>query len=191
MVKISQNLYIMVLIIKLLISSAQTSSIIPIYKIILTDDINNLEPKNSFLNLYIDYKGMGFIFDNNSEISIMPMDLFNEIKKFYFDGYSNVLYFETKIRDEYKELILSDFSDKIERAHFILEDKGIIIPINELFRKNDKGEYGFIFLGDEKGENIIFGKDLIKRMDVEFKENSDDYVIHNEDFIIKIKENEK
>ena len=116
------------------------------------------------------------------------MHLFKQIKEFYSNIYYNYYYFQTRMKNEYIELILNDFYDKLEILHLILEDRGIKIPINELFTKKENStEYSFLFLGKEDEDTIIFGKDLIKTMDIEFKDNN--YYINNDNFIIKVEEN--
>ena len=175
-----------------IISSLSTDNhlVFPVYKIFLTENINNLY-KDSFevFNYFINSKGIYIKIDNTSDINVIPMLLFNEIKTFYSDLYSNFYYFETySIDNKYKELTISDYCDKLELPHFILEDRGIKIPINELFTlKEDRNKYTFLFLGKEDENSIIIGKDLIKTMDIEFKDNN--YIIHNEDFIIKYEDN--
>ena len=64
-------------------SLSQISSIIPIDKIILTEDISHLEINNNY-NFRLKIKGNGIIFDNNSDINVMPMHIFNEMFKLIF-----------------------------------------------------------------------------------------------------------
>ena len=112
------------------------------------------------------------------------MHLFRQIEKYYRDCYADVLYFYNRFKDDYIILILSDYWEELEVVHFIMEDRGISFPLNELFKKdNEKDEYNFIFLGKENQEHIVIGKNLINTMGIEFKNN--DYIIHNEDFIMK------
>lgn len=169
--------------------SINDSIAFPVYKIILSENINNLDiQSNQIFNCFINLKGISIKFDNTSKINVMPMHLFKQIKEFYSNIYYNYYYFETKIKNEYIELIISDFYDRLEIVHLILEDRGIKFPINELFTKKDNSpEYSFLFLGKEDEDNIIFGKDLIKTMDIEFKDNN--YIINNDNFIIKVDDN--
>ena len=114
------------------------------------------------------------------------MRLFRQIENYYRDFYFNVLYFDTRYKHDYLILILSGYWEKLEVVHFIMEGRGISFPLNELFKKekdNKEDEYNFIFLGKENQEHIVIGKNLINTMGIEFKNN--DYIIHNEDFIMK------
>ena len=72
-----QKITILIIIIIISLSFSQKSSIIPIYKIILTENMTNLE-FNSLFNLYLNLKGMGIILDNSSNINIMPMYIFKK-----------------------------------------------------------------------------------------------------------------
>ena len=161
----------------------------PVYKVILTENINNLDIESyQIFNCFINLKGIVVKFDNTSKINVIPMHLFKQIKEFYSNIYYNYYYFQTRMKNEYIELILNDFYDKLEILHLILEDRGIKIPLNELFTKKENStEYSFLFLGKEDEDTIIFGKDLIKTMDIEFKDNN--YYINNDNFIIKVEEN--
>ena len=169
---------------------SQISSIIPIYKIILTEDISHLEINNNY-NFRLKIKGNGIIFDNNSDINVMPMHIFNEMYNFYHEHYiDDTISKIEKLSDGYNEFeIVSSFS-RYETIHFILKDIGITIPLNELFiPKNIANNlYSFRFLGKEDQENIIIGKDLIKLMDVDFKENENNFVIKNKTFISNVKD---
>ena len=178
-------LYLLIIIDLILLSTSQTSKVFPLYKVILSENINNLDAQsNTIYNVFINIKGMGIIFDQNSDVNIIPMRLFRQIENYYRDFYFNVLYFDTRYKDDYLILILSDYWEKLEVVHFIMEDRGISFPLNELFKKdNEKDEYNFIFLGKENQEHIVIGKNLINTMGIEFKNN--DYIIHNEDFIMK------
>ena len=166
--------------------SINNSLVFPVYKIILSENISNLDiESNQIFNCFINIKGISIKFDNTSKINIMPMHLFKQIKEFYSNIYYNYYYFETKIKNEYIELIISEFYDRLEIVHLILEDRGIKFPIYELFTKKENStEYSFLFLGKEDVDNIIFGKDLIKTMDIEFKGNK--YFINNENFVIRL-----
>ena len=171
-------------------SLSQISSIIPLYKVILTEDINHLEINNNY-NFCLKIKGNGIIFDNNSDINVMPMHIFNEMYNFYHEHYiDDTISKIEKLSDGYNEFeIVSSFS-RYETIHFILKDIGITIPLNELFiPKNIANNlYSFRFLGKEDQENIIIGKDLIKLMDVDFKENENNFVIKNKTFISNVKD---
>ena len=111
---------------------------------------------NGIRNLHIYTKGTGIIFDNNSDINAIPKRIFREIKTFYFE-YQNVLYFETKYKDNYELLLLSDFYSQLEVLHFILEDKGITFPVEELFRPMENDSR---FLFDFYGFRLYFANSI-------------------------------
>ena len=180
------NLLIVIKIISF--SSNQTSNIFPVYKVILSQNINNLDNSiNMNYNFKINTKGIGIVFDYNSDISFIPFPLFREIYRFYLDMYYKYLYFDTKTKEDYFMLRLSGKREILDPIHFILKDRGIRIPINFLFKKGDDiDDYTYIPMVKEGEENIIIGKDLISVMDIEFKDN--DLIIHNEDFVIKLNE---
>jgi hypothetical protein len=65
---------------------------------------------------------------------------------------------------------------------------GISIPIKYfLIGKEENELYGLVFLTKENQEYIEFGKNLIDVMNIEFPDEKN-FVIHNEEFIIKFKE---
>ena len=184
-------LYLLILLNIISILIAQTSPVFPVYKIILTEKIDNIySNSNQIFNFFINIKGVGIKFDLNSEVNIIPMHLMETIYHFYRDFYGNFYYFETRTKNEYTELIISDYSESLEIIHFILEDRGIVIPINELFTLNkESNRFTYRFLGKEDEDNIIIGKDLIDVMDIKFEDNNKNYSIGNEEFVIKVKDN--
>ena len=191
--KFKINLFIIEITILIFISSikyslSQTSSLIPIYKFIFSENITNLEI-NSIMNYRFDLKGVGLLLNNNSDINLIPIYLFSEIYKFY-SFYDDIYTYIEELPNGYKEFLMISSLQKIETIHLILNDLGIIFPLNELFIPRDEEEnlYSFIFLSKEEQENIIFGKDLIKKMEIEFKENENNFIINNKDFIIKIED---
>ena len=188
---LSIYLYILILLNIISILFAQTSPVYPVYKIILTEKIDNIySSSNQIFNFFINIKGVGIKFDLNSEINIIPMHLMEAIYHFYRDFYANFYYFELSTKNEYKELIISDYSETLEIIHFILEDRGIVIPINELFILDKESKrFTYRFLGKEDEDNIIIGKDLIDAMDIKFEDNNKNYIIGNEEFVIRVKDN--
>ena len=191
--KFQINLFILGITLLIFISSikyslSQTSSLIPIHKLILTENITNLEI-NSIMNYRFNLKGVGLLFNNNSDINLIPMHLFSEIYKYY--SFYDDIYTDIEILPNgYKEFLMVSSLYKIETIHLILNDLGIIFPLSELFIPKDEQEhlYSFIFLSKEGQENIIFGKELIQRMQIDFKENENNFEINNKDFIIEIKD---
>ena len=191
--KFKINLFIIEITILIFISSikyslSQTSSLIPIYKFIFSENITNLEI-NSIMNYRYDLKGVGLLLNNNSDINLIPMHLFSEIYKFY-SFYDDIYTSIEELPNGYKEFLMISSLQNIETIYLIFNDLGIIIPLNELFIPRDEEEhlYSLIFLSKEEQENIIFGKDLIQKMEIEFKENENNFVINNKDFIIKIED---
>ena len=61
---------------------------------------------------------------------------------------------------------------------------GIVIPLDVMFTLNSNNEYVFRFIGKKDAEYIVFGKDLIELMNIEFKSNNY-FEIHNKNFIVK------
>ena len=177
------------IVIKLSTSSIEVSSIIPVYKIMLAKDLNHLD-KNPYLNWELDSKGIGIIFDKTSKESYIPMSLFERIELFY-QIYDDMLQQTKKYENKTRELIVyANLERGYEDIHFALEFIGISIPLKYLFV--DKGEqfeekrrYGLRFLTRENQEHIIFGKDLIEIMDIEFKDENN-FIICNKEFVSKI-----
>ena len=104
--------------------------------------------------------------------------------------YDDILAKIIKVENDYSEFtMVANLSNK-ETIHFILEEKGITIPIQQLFVLKDEEAhlYSFRFLAKEEEENIIFGKDLIELMNIDFKDNNQNFVINNDDYISKIED---
>ena len=176
------------IVIKLSSSSIEVTSIFPVYKIMLAKDLNHLD-KNPYLNWELDSKGIGIIFNKTSNESYIPMSLFEKIKLFY-QIYED-MFQQTKIyKNKARELIVyANLERGYEDIHLALEFIGITIPLKYLFV--DKGEkfgekriYRLRFLTRENQEHIIFGKDLIEIMDIEFKDESN-FIICNKEFVSK------
>ena len=165
-----------------------SSNIYPIYKLIITSNLNYVNVTNLayYINYSLNTKGVGIKFDYNSEINIIPYHLFNQIRKIieiFIDGY---LFIKDK-DNNYKELLLIGYMDDIISFHFITENIGITIPNNVLFPLNisDIGRSTFTFLTKENQENIIIGKNLMDLMKIEFN-NENDFIIRNDEFISKV-----
>ena len=72
-----------------------------------------------------------------------------------------------------------------ETPHFLFETFGISIPTKYyLIEKGESQRYGIIFMTKEDQEYIVFGKDLIDVMEIEFKDENN-FIIHNDEFISK------
>ena len=176
------------LIMSLYIFPIISSNIYPIYKLIITSNLNhiNVTTLQNYINYSLNTKGVGIKFDSNSDINIIPYHLFNQLKKIieiYIDGY---LFMRDK-GNHYKELYLIGYMDNIISFHFITENVGITIPNNILFPFNisDIGKSSFAFLSQENQENIIIGKNLMDLMKIEFN-NKNDFIIKNDEFISKV-----
>ena len=173
-------------------TSSQISSIVPIYTLILSENINHLE-KDPTYNLYLDTKGIGIIFDNSSDINLMPMHLFKQIFKFYYEGYDDSFLRIEILPNGYSEFVIISSLDTFETIHFILKEFGISFPLNELFipknLEEHEHEYSFRFLSKEGQEHFIFGSDLIQAMDINFTENNNNFIINNKNFILNVEEN--
>ena len=175
------NLLILKIQLKLLIityfasfSFSQISSKVPLYKIIITRNITQLE-KNIY-HLIMNQKGVGVILNNSSNISTIPSHILKQIYNFYVDIYEDILARIEKYENDYNEFIIAYPLDKLETISFILRDFGISFPIRQLFLLKNVTKniyyYRFRFLSKEGQENIIFGKDLIETMESEFKDNN-------------------
>ena len=168
--------------------SFSQNSIIPIYKLLITRDINNFKTSD-LSNYYYNTKGVGLVFNNNSDISIMPMHIFSTIYNYYQMTYEPIDKIET-LSNGYKQYLLIESLRPDETIHFILKDIGITLPIKELFIDKEEEEdfvYFFRFLTKDDQENIIIGKDLIELIDIQFLDN-DNFIINNKDYISNIKD---
>ena len=179
--------------IKVTYSSVDISSAIPVYRIMITSDINNLDIK-PYLNWEIGSKGYGIVFNKTSEKSYVPIALFERIQIFY-QIYDEILQQTHKYKNGIRELIVyANLERGYEDIHFALEFIGISIPLEYLFvekednstyKLKDRKKYGLRFLTRENQEFIVFGRDMIELMDVELI-NENDFIIHNTNFITKV-----
>jgi len=179
--------------IKVTYSSIDISSVIPVYKIMLTSDINNLDIK-PYLNWEIGSKGYGIVFNKTSEKSYVPFALFERIQIFY-QIYEEILQQTHKYENGTRELIVyANLERGYEDIHFALEFIGISIPLeylfvekedNSKFKLKNKKKYGLRFLTRENQEFIVFGRDMIKLMNVELI-NENYFIIHNTSFNTKV-----
>ena len=168
-----------------------STNIYPIYKLIITPNLNDINIEEDFTDYYhynINTRGMGIIFDYNSEINIMPYNLLLHIKLamtwLLEDSYTFLIPSESV--QNYKELVLyGDFQSLDVGYHLITEKMGITIPYNLLFNKTSVDKFQCIFLSDEDNK-IVFGKYLMDLMKIEFV--NDTFIIHNKDFISDVKD---
>ena len=187
------NIMIFLIIIKISLSSNQISSIIPVKKILITDDVKTLSiSRISKYNL--NSVGFGIKFDNTSNVSYVPYNLFRDIAytfKFIEDSNPTI----KKMNGTQELTIKTNYFYGFEIIHFVLENIGITIPLKYYYIKketrkdndDEEQEYGMIFLTKEDQEYIIFGKNLIEPMNMEFKDENN-FIIHNDEFISKLDE---
>ena len=114
--------------------NAIVSSVYPIYKILLSESVDYLDSSESrYFNQYLNPKGYGLIFDNNTNINILPINLFLEIFYFYHFSYEELLTFSLKDNGDFQEIILHENCKNLELIHFIFENIGIVIPLKVMF----------------------------------------------------------
>ena len=169
---------------KIAISLCEKSKIFPIYKIALSPNLSQIT-KNSNYNLIVnDLKGIGLIFDSDSDINLIPQQLMKYIELYYNHFEETITNYIPK-EDGYLELIIQYYYGGTESLHFIFEKKGISIPINELLTY-EEDIHKFKFRTKENQENIIIGKELIDLLGIDLKDLNDINV--NEKYISKIEE---
>ena len=175
------NNIIFIILLTLLIKKVILYPIVQVHRIIMNDNITDME-KTSY---QFSHKGMILTFDPNLNYSIIPLQIENEIKNGFYSIIEYSEPYERDIGNGFQVLITHVFNPIcFPTVNFILEGRAIIIPTNFLFRKKDV--YEFIFLIKENQDKIIFGKDLINLMDIEFINNNNDFVIHNKTFEVII-----
>ena len=155
----------------LLLNLIKSSYIFPIKKIIFTSNIKNLcDTKNIQWNY--EAKGYGIFFNQESNISLIPYNLFNDILS-YFESDEYLITKVKKLENGIQEIeIVANFENEdYETTHFILEKSGISIPFKYFYiKKSIEQTYGLVFKTRENQEYIEFGKDLIEAMNIEFKD---------------------
>ena len=181
--------FLIILLLKCSYLFSQTSSNIPLYKIIIIKDINEMKSEKKNLNYYyLESKGIGITFNKNSDVSVIPMNLFQDIITYYKISNDFVLDKIENIQNGYKQFLILESIRPRETIHFIIKDYGITIPLNQLFYSIEDEEdfvYYFRFLSKEDQENIIIGNDLIQLMNITFIGN-DNFIINNNEFISKL-----
>ena len=179
------------LLILLNVYTTLSTNIYPIYNFIITSNLNHINITNDniydYLFFSLNTKGIGIIFDYNSEINLIPYNIIKQIKDLLricvLDSYS----FLVNKENNYEELIFYGYIADIITFHFITEKIGITIPNDIIFNKTTEysGKSSFIFLTKQNQENIIFGKYLIDLMKIEFNSNKE-FVINNKEFISQV-----
>ena len=146
-----------------------------VHRIIMSDDLNDME-KSSYQFFH---KGMILSFDPSLNYSLIPLQIENEIKNGFYTIVEFSEPYEKDIGNGFQVLITHIFNPICFPAvNFILDDRAIKIPTKFLFRKKDV--YEFVFLMKENQDKIVFGKDLIDLMNIEFTNNG--FVVHNKTF---------
>ena len=167
---------------------AQSLPNFPLYKIIAIDNINKFKSETNLNHFYIESKGIGINFNNNSDVSSIPMNLFQEIVTFYRIADDYLIDKIEDIKNGYKQYLIIESTRPKETINFILKDYGITFPLKQLFYSLEDEEdfvYYFRFVSREDQENIIIGKDLIQLMNVTFIDK-DNFIINNSEFISKL-----
>ena len=154
-----------------------------IFKIILSNDINNLDSHSYKFNT----KGARLVINPDSQFSIMPIQLATIIEK-GFNTYYNSIYdsLHENGNGYYNLKTPIFFEENFPSINIILKKYGIFIP-NKYFFEAKEVYYDFIFLISLNMENgdIIIGKDLIDLMQIEII-NENEFKINNEEFKIKL-----
>ena len=170
----------------LLLNQIESTHIFPIKKIIFTANIQKLYDKTT-IQWDFESKGYGILFNKESNISLIPYNLFNDILN-YLSADEYIVTKIEKYQNGTQELILfANFEGvEYEITHFILKNSGISIPFKYFYvNKNETQTYGVVFKTRENQEYIEFGQDLINAMNIEFKDEKN-FVINNKEFITKI-----
>ena len=179
------NIIIVILFFEFTFASIEIPSFISPKKIIIIDNLNKMNSAYG-LKCNLESIGYGIFFNYNSNISLIPINLFTSIKSFfksYDDIYSQTKYYENGTQEF---IIYANLQYGFETIHFIFENFGISIPLKYfLVEKEETEKYGIRFLTSENQENITFGKDLIDLMDIEYKDENN-IIINNEEFISKM-----
>ena len=185
-----QNIIIILILFDIMsFSFSQISSVLPVYKILIADDLDNFRSKINY-NIYFNIKGVGIVFNNNSDVSLIPMHIFNITIRYYQLTFYSIIDKIEKLPKGYSQYLLIESIIPYETIHFILEDMGITFPIKELFYSKKEDEdlvYYFRFLSREDQENIVIGRDLIELMNITFLDNNK-FIINNKDYISKVED---
>ena len=166
---------IIIFLFALLIKKIILYPIFLVHRIIMNDNLKDME-KASY---QFTHKGIVLTFDPNLNHSLIPIQIENEIKNGFYTIVEFSEPYEKEIGNGLQVLITHIFNPVCFPAvNFILDDRAIKIPTEFLFKK--KNVYEFVFLMKENQDKIVFGKDLIDLMNIEFINNG--FVIHNKTF---------
>ena len=171
---------------KISIISCEKSKIFPIYKIALSPNLSQIAKNRNYNLIVNNIKGIGLIFDSDSEINVIPEQLMKYIYIYYNHFEETIVEYIPK-EDGYLELILQYYFGGSESLHFIFEKNGISIPINELLIF-EEDQHKFKFKTKENQENIIIGKELIEFLGMDLNDLNNFNL--NEKYISKIEDEE-
>ena len=153
-------------------------SLTKVSRIIISDNINDLyfyDSKRAIFGTYL-------TFDKNAEFSFLPYEVYDIIYE-YAMGKDDFICERSKIdinKTEYdaivcNEAILSFF----DNFNFITAKYAIKVPYKKLFISKDNLYY-LRFITSRNVEHIVFDKELIDYMDIEFL-GDDNFIINNKE----------
>ena len=159
-------------------------SLIPVIKIIITDNLNEFY---SF-DLRYDTSGIFLDFDNDSELSFIPYEIYKIIENKYInDVYACEGRKIVINNNEYEGFICYSGALSFFKNWYLITEKYVIkIKSSKLFVLKDE-YYFFRFVSSRNVENIIIDKQLSDSMKVELLGN-DDFIIHNEEYIYQFED---
>ena len=175
---------ILVFINKISFSVSIASKVFPIYKIALSPNLSQLYKNKSYNSIIHNIKGIGIIFDNDSEISLMPEMLGKFIEKYYNHFEETITDFIPK-ENGIIEIILYYYYGGSECLHFIFENYGISIPISNLLTFKDN-IHTFKFRMKENQENIVIGRELIELLGIDLSDMNN--IVVNDKYMSKIED---
>ena len=176
---------ILIFFIKITISLSITSKIFPIYKIALSPNLSQLYKNRNYNLIENNIKGIGLIFDKDSDINLIPQQLMKIIEQYYLHFEETIIDY-TQNKNGYTELLLYYYYGGSESLHFIFEKNGISIPFKQLLIYEEEEMHRFKFMTKENQENIVIGKQLIELLDIDLSDINNFSI--NEKYISKIED---
>ena len=184
--------YLLILAFKILIlfnnttiSLSLTSKIFPIYKIALSPNLSQLYKNRNYNLIENNIKGIGLIFNEDSDINLIPQQLMKTIEQ-YYQHFEEIIVENIEKDNGYIELILYYYYGGSESLHFIFEKNGFSIPLKELLIYEEKEMHRFKFITKENQENIVIGKQLIELLGIDLSDTNNFSI--NEKYISKIED---
>ena len=169
---------------KITLSLSIRSKIFPVYKIGLTPNLSQMYKNKNYDLVINNIKGMGIIFDNDLDISIIPKQLGIYIEK-YYNHFEEIMTDFIPNENGTVEIILNYFYGGSECLHFILENYGISVPISKLLIYEDN-VHRFKFVMKENEENIIIGKELFELLGIDLSDMNNINI--NDEYMSKIED---